>query len=355
MDNEDIKVEIGLKQKLMFDVEDWPFNSDHFFFKRGFEHFFKGYNKHNKNDVNLVFRYVDKDLNAIGASSFRSDYLNAEIITFNFRTIPLLKTYYFTLIKKYLIDRNYQLLYLIEDLEDDFVSVEFEFDENHRQINYHKVYDSDYSKSFANFMTFLSIQFLFNHEVAHSLNGHTRFLGSKKYTEYLKQSNTTHKDALKTLEMDADAYAAASLANYLNNFDYNDLIEVFPCLSMYKKKDLIDLCIFAMMSTFLCSNEYIKSKDNYLSPRTRAILCVDVLINEFKSLNAGKTNILEYYDTVIIAHENFSKIYKREGLNFDIIKQLIIEDIEYREVLRSIWSSGLREALLEFSYEDLAQ
>jgi hypothetical protein len=210
MNEEDIKFEIGIRNNRLVDLNGWKITTEPIFFKGCFESFFGGYCKYNKYDSNLVFRYINSEDKLIGATTFHSENLDAEFVLFNFNSIPLLKSYYYTLMKYYLLGDIDTVWQSIIDFSIEVNKTEYETDFEQKSIIYLDVWNQEFYDSLANFMTFISAQFLFNHEVAHCLNGHTRFRESSKFASYLSEHSISQSKVLKTMEMDADAYAAGS-------------------------------------------------------------------------------------------------------------------------------------------------
>ncbi|MBF4696092.1 hypothetical protein [Fusibacter ferrireducens] len=353
MDRDEIKYEIGLKGKIMIELDDWKISSDPIFHKECMKTFFKGYCKHNGYDTNLIFEYIDNKI--IGATTFYLEFSKHHFILFNFNTIPLLKSYYYTLMKYYLLGDINGVWDSIFKIDTRVSNVNYETDFDQKVITYNGVWSHTDKDSLVNFLTFISTQFLMNHEIAHCLNGHTKFLASSDFVEYVRDENIDKTVLMKTLEMDADAYAAGSLANYINNFNYDDLCIIFPYLTTISRSEMSTLCVFAILSTFMCSSEYVSSSNKYLTPLMRAVLSIDVLLAEFKLLSDKEFNPEVYKTLIFIAYENYSKIFDKEIVDFDRVKALMKEHKEYEEHLRKLWITSLRNKLDKFAFEELAK
>jgi len=354
MDKQDILYEIGSKYKKIFDIDDWAINSDPVFYKGCFESFFEGYCRHNKHDRKLLFRYVDVHKKRIGATTFYSDFLEREVILFNMNSIPLMKSYYYTLMKYYKVTENKSVWNSISKVDVEVEKAEYDIDQINKSVTYNGVLDDEFYRSMAEFLTFISTQFLFNHEVAHSLNGHTRLIANESYNDFLIRMELSNSMSLKTMEMDADAYAAGSLANYINNFNQNDLEKIFPCLKLISKEERNIFCIYSILTTFMCSSEYVDYVDNYLTPFMRAVLSIDVLIEEFKLLGINKSSKIDLNVLVLIAYENYAKIYEKEKVTINRLDELFKEHEEYKNELREVWMKYLRPELEKYSLESLA-
>lgn len=355
MDELEILFEIGTKSKKLVDLSEWKFVSFHILHKGSFEAFFRSYCKFNKIDRNLVFRYIDDDKKVIGATTFYSTKLKSDFILFNFNNIPLIHSYYYTLTRLMYINNFTKITSTIGDVESGFKNTDYIYSLEDKQISYDKVSSNNYYRSLAELLSFMSLQFLFLHEVGHALNGHTKFRGSQTYNDLLKNNDISEDIVLKTLEMDADAYAAGSLANFISNTNFSDFVDLYPCVKMLTRNDITDLCVFAIYTAFVCSSRYVMTKKHYLSPRMRSLLCIDVLVSEFSQLKKEKFNRDRLNKLILVADSNYSIISKTDGINFEIIDNLLEEDLEYKVVLRETWKNTLRHALSQFSEEELAK
>jgi hypothetical protein len=105
----------------------------------------------------------------------------------------------------------------------------------------------------------------------------------------------------------------------------------------------------------MSSSEYVRGSENYLTPLMRAVLSIEVILEEFKSIKFNSVNKEKYYSLVIIAYENYTKIYNRKVFNVKTIYELFNEHKEYEDELRLLWKTSLRDVLQEYSIESLAE
>lgn len=141
----------------------------------------------------------------------------------------------------------------------------------------------------------------------------------------------------------------------MSNFKHEDLCKMFPCLKNMDKDYINTLCVFSILSTYMSSSEYVRGSENYLTPLMRAVLSIEVILEEFKSIKFNSVNKEKYYSLVIIAYENYTKIYNRKVFNVKTIYELFNEHKEYEDELRLLWKTSLRDVLQEYSIESLAE
>ncbi|WP_214691619.1 MULTISPECIES: hypothetical protein [unclassified Exiguobacterium] len=136
-------------------------------------------------------------------------------------------------------------------------------------------YQYDYSlpidyngKLISEYMSMFAVKFIILHELAHHINGHLLYI-QEYYGQDHFQNNQLPKNLIKTLEMDADAFAISQLVLDFKEIVQND-IELNNLLIPNEIK--LGLLIFSLTTLLIMlEEENIKTSNKYMSGKMRRV------------------------------------------------------------------------------------
>lgn len=182
----------------------------------------------------------------------------------------------------------------------------------------------------------IAIRFVFTHEVGHIVNGHTRlmydmYMNSKIFMRKEKSNNNVQYCLdRRTLEMDADAFAATSSIDNILTL-YNENNAGLEDMQIFSIEDLFELWGFSIACVFLMFE--LGGKTNYdwnsyyLPNDARYLLAID----------AARQTLLNYIRINIISYAVDVKIYNSavtKGLiEAEKLFRLFSEDLTLSESL----------------------
>lgn len=331
MEKEDIIYEIGMRNHMIYDLSEWTQRSDHKIYAQFFLESYRAYCKYNLYDSNLIFEYVDKNIKTIGGQSFFTK--KVDFITINFNTLPIIKSYFYSF--EEIISTYPQFETYVLTGKENFKGVDYIIDNDSNRVIYINIACeiNDTNKKYLEELICIANLFIFAHEQGHVLNGHTRFISENK----------VNKIERKTLEMDADAYAAIWVINHMRrNISFIHPIE-----------ELFGNVLFAIMTVFfLCDDG--KESDIYFSPFMRVILIMDVLRDEYKLLTNEDLRVEFIMRWIEYARKVYAIICKKNYILEKRIEDCIYEEKEYSNSILKQWKE-LREKLQKYSFEKLAE
>lgn len=223
------------------------------------------------------------------------------------------------------------------------------------------------------YVSLLAIRFIVMHELGHLINGHAHFLGSLYANDKIEMifkgalSNITNKMEIsyaldrRTLEMDADAFAATTSMTNLTEIINNKESHPYLIDHLENPYQIFELWSFAVHLIFMeferNANSTYSKHEYYLPNSTRALLCHDSAINAVKLLrevgyfkcNEKEVELINDYliKGLDRAQNYFNSIYSTK-FNFytDILNPNLINFVEE---VQSHWNNKLRFKLQKFS------
>lgn len=218
------------------------------------------------------------------------------------------------------------------------------------------------------YASLFAYRFILCHELGHIFNGHTQYLDSIYMNSKIEMrlesfiNNTKYCLDRRTLEMDADAYAATSSFDNVAIF-YRDYKNAPPCSLFDEAETIFKIWSFAICSIFLFFETMGKtiydSKSFYLPNEARFLMVMYsayetaqsyVKYNIVPELRNKREEIINYIFEGIKEAENFfAKIYKH---NFNWASDLLKPNYAYSlfadEVLNN-WDNSLRKRLEKYA------
>lgn len=288
----------------------------------------------------------DIEINGLSSSENNKDY-----IQINSGVIDLYYKYFSAVIKH---DSISFLQTIMPDKEmDEIEKISYEaliFKNGNVDVFDNKIVDDKKARLLEIFVS----RFITLHELGHILNGHCKLLAklSQKETYFMsmyyidKNMESNEKEALdiRTMEMDADAFAATQSMNHL--LYLYDNFETEVDLANMSKQELFYWWAFAIRSHFLvCEDRFADSKYNpkmkHLPSVARWTLVYNSIISLLDYFNKSQQEIQSFknniYRGTIDAEIKFNNI---KFTNYNWIKE-IYSDKEYKKYIDEIndnWS-----------------
>lgn len=233
-------------------------------------------------------------------------------------------------------------------------------------------------RTMAEYVSFFAMIYIVTHELGHLLDGHLHLINNlygvsniemilKKSIFNLSQGQLTdYARDRRTLEMDADAYAAsASIAILVNNLNQssNDIRSILK-----DPFQIFELWTFAVHSFFMILELEVPSnfslENFYLPNNARETLnlsaawnTLDFMISQKQFVCSPKeyNQIKEYFYSGIAIAENFMNTHKRQ--NFCYKRELLTDAIHSDEcdLVLKHWDSSLRPRLEKYARAKLYQ
>lgn len=194
-------------------------------------------------------------------------------------------------------------------------------------LGYEKAYDEEYAKTLANLYIYLTLKFIFLHELGHVMNGHIGYYdsinGNKNLILQLNENTLKDFNGLtaheyQMLEINADAFATTNLMIGL----MKDLQTIPSYLDQYKKvipgrNQLILISITSNIISMLIQGMGVskdESKINeskYIPQKSRLLEILKVYIYFSNDINNGIDNeiSIDLINPLIIAYEELVNGY----------------------------------------------
>lgn len=263
--------------------------------------------------------YLKEDVN-LGGKAWSEKFIDNIII--NKGVIDNFFDYFYSITKMRSDLLIKQLHFKQEEVTDDLSYEMVKFDDNGKA----NVFDSKViDTKLAGLLTIFVSRFIITHELGHLLNGHCEFLNSKNKNSiqfismFEKNNNKKSRSIspldLRTLEMDADAFAATD--NFRNLILLYDLFEerVDSDLNI-KPIELFYWWSFAVRSNFLITQRILKDEEyevdkTHLPSVARWILIIESILDSIEN--------------------DIYKINYRDGDNKDKLLQSLMSGFSYAE------------------------
>jgi len=204
---------------------------------------------------------------------------------------------------------------------------------------------NDYNaKLLSEYLSMFAVKFIILHELGHHINGHLLYL--EKYYGinewYTKQTNRNIPDLLiKTLEMDADAFAISQLVREFKEMVIND--KKINALNIPNEVKL-GLLIFSLHNLFILlgegfetqnySNKYMSIKSRYL--HNISCLKTNLEIQYFEFIdNINFIDVTSYY--LKMSETLYFKVFKINNQLIDDLEQIIEEYNDFDEI-KNTWN-----------------
>lgn len=254
------------------------------------------------------------------------------------------------------------------------VEIKAKFDYDKMQILMTGYPNDKIRRLIAEFTSLLAIRYMMAHELGHILNGHTNFVSSlyampkfdmiEKYNHFKLSDGSLTDYALdrRTLEMDADAFAASNgISNLISILNRpNDFAKILDCLE--NPLQIFELWTFAVHSLFMIMElEYpsnYSDKKFYLPNLARETLNLSAAKNSLEAhISRGyyKCNdkelslISNYFNDGIGKAETFFNAYKHTSYCFknDFNNDEIV--VKECDIVLKHWNKKLRPKLEKYS------
>ncbi len=177
-------------------------------------------------------------------------------------------------------------------------------------------FPNDYTaKVFSELICMISMKFIILHEVGHHLNGHLLFLDNKYNFKELNYK-ILEPTLIKTLEMDADAFAVTNLIHVMKHI-FNNEAEIKKLNLSNELK--LGLIIFSLNSLFLAlkheNDDNIISKE-YMSNDARKMLVFICLEQNLKIIYPELLFDIDYF-SVFNEFTKESEYYYKHSFDFE--------------------------------------
>lgn len=219
-------------------------------------------------------------------------------------------------------------------------------------------------KQFAFFLTDLAIDFIFDHEFAHHINGHVDYVlseyGMGYFAEYFKPDTKIDYITFQTLEMDADAMAInlgieKCIIISKHNLNNNPTGQFYLNVS-----DTISFLIFAVYNAMIVFGEGIINHQNeyqykHPPPRLRELM-IRSTIDELLRMNhpeLDRTLLRTKSTEMMIEAEKAKFLITGLNLNTENFKPEFYSHHPLASQLTTHWQK-IRSGLLKFSFTNLA-
>lgn len=216
------------------------------------------------------------------------------------------------------------------------------------------------------FAALIAIRFVFTHEVGHIVNGHTRlmydmYMNSKIFmSKEISNNNVQYCLDRRTLEMDADAFAAtSSIDNILTLFNQNNAgLEDMQISSI---EDLLELWGFSIACVFLMFE--LGGKTNYdlnsyyLPNDARYLLAIDAarqtLLSYIRNKVISYTVDVKIYDSAVtkglIEAEKFFRLFSEDLTLSESLVNNKEKFVSFSNEVNDNWNNKLRLHLTQYS------
>ncbi|MGH1326397.1 hypothetical protein [Bacillus pretiosus] len=239
-------------------------------------------------------------------------------------------------------------------------------------------YSLEKAKIFQMYLRDMCIDIIIYHEFGHILNGHLKYI----HFDLKDNESTMHMDSSlnfieplesRTLEMDADAFAATRI---IARYAHDKSVEQVPLRVVYNKTHAFILNIISAVFVFSLSYNSLGRKRpkadlyemKYLPPRTRLDHYIQCCINAYENFNKEEPldeefKDMDFWREVVGNIEENANIYNRDV--FSVGMQEISRDNNLEELqegnlnhihdLNNYWSNRLRDTLVKYAYFELAK
>lgn len=310
------------------------------------------YNKANSRaEKKIVKKLVPEIVNSADINAYAMSDKDNDYISINYGMTSLISEYLDVFSKEY----NFNMINKFHSFEIDHIDDNL-FEGIIQKNDSYQIFSNSSQNKYLSLLCFTYIErFIITHEMGHIFNGHTEYMGQeynlKKFSMFFK-SSVTNKMALdiRTLEYDADSFAATETALYLID-SYNNFEEIVSDKLLMYPKNIFFWWFFSIRLFFLILeyelNDFFYNDEITYLPSVHRFSTIFSTVFEILEF-ADKNKIITYRDEdslISFAYEiergindaeTFFNKNKKTDYNWS---ETLNSDTNYSEYLKEIKSN----------------